>query len=77
MVFLTFGKRRPPFQTRRFRKFTATAEGAGLSRIYAGQHSRFDRIAGERLGRHVADSIDHGILLRQDEGENRTEGFGG
>jgi hypothetical protein len=62
--------------TRHFRKFSAAAEEAGLSRIYAGQHFRFDHIAGKRLGRQVAGSIDHGILLREDEGDP-TEGFGG
>ena len=50
--------------TRHFRSFSAAAEEAGLSRIYAGQHFRTDHIAGKRLGKQVAESIDESILLR-------------
>ena len=50
--------------TRHFTSFSAAAEEAGLSRIYAGQHFRTDHIAGKRLGRQVAESIDESILLR-------------
>ncbi len=49
--------------TRHFTSFSAAAEEAGLSRIYAGQHFRTDHIAGKRLGRQVAESIDESILL--------------
>jgi len=49
--------------TRHFRSFSAAAEEAGLSRIYAGQHFRTDHIAGKRLGKQVAESIDESILL--------------
>jgi len=40
--------------TRHFTRFSDAAEEAGLSRIYAGQHFRFDHIAGQQLGRQVA-----------------------
>jgi hypothetical protein len=40
--------------TRHFTTFSEAAEEAGLSRIYAGQHFRFDHIAGKQLGRQVA-----------------------
>lgn len=40
--------------TRHFTSFSEAAEEAGLSRIYAGQHFRFDHIAGKQLGRQVA-----------------------
>jgi membrane-associated phospholipid phosphatase len=43
--------------TRHFTSFSEAAEEAGLSRIYAGQHFRFDHLAGERLGRQVARSV--------------------
>jgi len=43
--------------TRHFTSFSEAAEEAGLSRIYAGQHFRFDHIAGRRLGRQVAESV--------------------
>jgi membrane-associated phospholipid phosphatase len=49
--------------TRHFTSFSAAAEEAGLSRIYAGQHFRSDHIAGKRLGRQVAEFIDETILL--------------
>ena len=43
--------------TRHFTRFSEAGEEAGLSRIYAGQHFRFDHIAGKQLGRQVAISI--------------------
>jgi membrane-associated phospholipid phosphatase len=52
--------------TRHFTSFSAAAEEAGLSRIFAGQHFRTDHIAGKDLGEQVAESIDGSILLRQE-----------
>jgi membrane-associated phospholipid phosphatase len=52
--------------TRHFTSFSAAAEEAGLSRIFAGQHFRTDHIAGKDLGGQVAESIDGSILLRQE-----------
>jgi membrane-associated phospholipid phosphatase len=49
--------------TRHFTSFSAAAEEAGLSRIYAGQHFRSDHIAGKALGRKVAESVDETVLL--------------
>jgi len=49
--------------SRHFTSFSAAAEEAGLSRIYAGQHFRTDHIAGKSLGRQVAMSIKNSILL--------------
>jgi PAP2 superfamily len=51
---------------RHFTSFSAAAEEAGLSRIYAGQHFRTDHIAGKSLGRQVAESIDKSILLEEE-----------
>src|SRR3984957_8229493 len=48
---------------RHFTSFSAAAQEAGLSRIYAGQHFRTDHIAGKRLGKDVAESIMDTILL--------------
>jgi hypothetical protein len=48
--------------TRQFTSFSEAAEEAGLSRIYAGQHFRFDHLAGKRLGRQVANSTLFTIL---------------
>ena len=50
--------------TRHFTSFSAAAEEAGLSRIYAGQHFRTDHVAGKALGGEVAEFIDKSILLR-------------
>jgi membrane-associated phospholipid phosphatase len=48
---------------RHFGRFSAAAQEAGLSRIYAGQHFRTDHIAGKVLGRQVAESVEDTILL--------------
>ena len=48
---------------RHFTSFSAAAQEAGLSRIYAGQHFRTDHIAGKDLGAKVAESIVDTILL--------------
>jgi membrane-associated phospholipid phosphatase len=48
---------------RHFTSFSAAAQEAGLSRIYAGQHFRTDHIAGKSLGAKVAESIVDTILL--------------
>lgn len=45
-----------PGVTRSFTGFQAAADEAGLSRIYAGIHTRLDHVAGQRLGRAVATS---------------------
>src|SRR5215469_4482684 len=51
-----------PGVTRRFKSFSAAKREAGLSRIYAGQHFRFDHSAGLRLGREVSRSIEETTL---------------
>jgi len=48
--------------TRHFTNFSAAAEEAGLSRIYAGQHFRSDHLAGKRLGERVAEFVETSIL---------------
>jgi membrane-associated phospholipid phosphatase len=50
---------------RHFDRFSAAAQEAGLSRIYAGQHFRTDHIAGKDLGERVSESIVDTILLRR------------
>ena len=55
--------------TRHFTSFSEAAEEAGLSRIYAGQHFRFDHIAGLRLGREVAESVITSILKPRSESD--------
>jgi hypothetical protein len=48
---------------RHFTSFSAAAKEAGISRIYAGQHYRFDHNAGLLLGQKVSESIDETTLL--------------
>ena len=43
-----------PGVTRSFTGFSAAAEEATMSRIYAGQHFIFDETAGTKLGNKVA-----------------------
>jgi len=42
---------------RSFTSISAAAEEATLSRIFGGQHFRFDLTTGQRLGRDVADFV--------------------
>jgi hypothetical protein len=46
-----------PGVTRTFPSFQAAADEAGFSRILAGQHTRLDHVAGEKLGKQVADFV--------------------
>ena len=56
---------------RPFTSISAAAEEATLSRIFAGQHFRFDLTAGQRLGREVADFVvDHFLTPRQGNDES-------
>jgi hypothetical protein len=52
-----------PGVTRSFTSFSAAAQEAGLSRIYAGVHTRKDHQAGLRLGLDVAHFVLHNALL--------------
>ena len=54
-----------PGVTRHFNSFSAAAEEAGLSRIFAGQHFRTDHNAGRILGQQVADSVVDTMLLQR------------
>jgi hypothetical protein len=51
-----------PGVARSFPSFSAAADEASLSRIYAGQHFRFDQVAGQQLGRRVADFVLQNVL---------------
>jgi hypothetical protein len=52
-----------PGVTRSFTSFSAAAGEAGLSRIYAGVHTRIDHVAGLELGNDVAGFVLHNALL--------------
>jgi hypothetical protein len=54
--------------TRSFDSFSAAAEEAGVSRIYAGVHTRLDHIAGVTLGHDVAGFVlHHALQAAQDD----------
>lgn len=58
-----------PGATRSFTSFSAAEEEASLSRIFAGQHFRFDEATGQQLGRDVARFVlDHFLTPRQRDG---------
>jgi hypothetical protein len=50
-----------PGVTRSFADLSAVADEAGLSRIWAGQHTRLDHEAGQQLGRQVAGVVLHDL----------------
>jgi hypothetical protein len=56
-----------PGVERSFTSFSAASEEATLSRIFSGQHFRFDLTTGHRLGRDVADFVVDNLLLRAHE----------
>jgi PAP2 superfamily len=63
-----------PGVERSFTSFSSAAEEATLSRIFAGQHFRFDLTTGQRLGREVADFVLDNFLTsahREDESDDR------
>jgi hypothetical protein len=48
-----------------------------LSRIFAGQHFRFDEVSGEQLGRDVADFVvDHFLTPLHGQGDGGSSGPG-
>jgi len=59
-----------PGVQRSFASFSAASEEATLSRIFAGQHFRFDLTTGHRLGREVADFIVVNFLTDRERDAN-------
>jgi hypothetical protein len=63
-----------PGVERSFTSFSAAAEEATLSRIFGGQHFRFDLTTGQRLGREIADFVLDNFLTpgqQKDESDDR------
>ena len=63
-----------PGVERSFTSFSSAAEEATLSRMFAGQHFRFDLTTGQRLGREIADfALDNFLtpVHRKDESDDR------
>ena len=63
-----------PGVERSFTNFSAAAEEATLSRIFAGQHFSFDLTSGQRLGREVADFVvDNFLRPRRGDAEDDND----
>jgi hypothetical protein len=60
-----------PGVDRSFTSFSAAAEEATFSRIFAGQHFSFDLTTGDRLGREVAGFVLDNFLRQREEDEKR------
>jgi PAP2 superfamily protein len=60
-----------PGVERSFPSFSAAANEAFLSRIYAGQHFRTDEVAGQQLGNQVANYVLRKLLLPVRPGQSR------
>jgi hypothetical protein len=60
-----------PGVVRSFQSFSAAAEEATFSRVFAGQHFRFDLTTGSRLGRDVADTVVDNLLTAREKDEDR------
>lgn len=63
-----------PGVERSFTSISAAAEEATLSRIFGGQHFRFDLTVGQRLGREVADFVVDNFLTsgqRKDDSDDK------
>ena len=56
-----------PGVVRGFTSFSAAADEASLSRVYAGQHFRFDLVAGQRLGTQIAGYVLRNFLLPHEQ----------
>ena len=64
--------------TRTFTSFTAASAEAFASRIFAGQHFRYDEDAGQTLGARVADFVvDHALEPMSNRGHDHHERRGG
>jgi hypothetical protein len=62
-----------PGVTRSFATFSAAAEEAGLSRIYAGVHTRLDHDSGVQLGHEVAAYVMQHVLLPAHDHSGKTD----
>ena len=58
---------------RSFTSFTAAAEEATVSRIFAGVHFSSDLTVGQELGRNIGDFVDENVLLPRHESGRRRD----
>ena len=73
---LTFSLTNPslPGIVRTFESFSQAADEAAASRIYAGQHFRYDEDAGQTIGDQVGDFVFDHILGSVPHGSRRVSG---
>jgi membrane-associated phospholipid phosphatase len=64
-----------PGVTRSFGSFSAAEQEAGLSRIFSGQHTRLDHVAGLALGHDVAGFVLHNALLSAHDSPERGKPY--
>ena len=57
-----------PGVTRSFASLSDVADEAGLSRIWAGQHTRLDHEAGQQLGHQVAGAVLDDLQVHRADG---------
>lgn len=63
-----------PGVERSFTSFSAAAEEASMSRVFAGVHFNFDETAGQRMGRRIAEFVfDHFLTRAQRHGEDEDK----
>jgi hypothetical protein len=62
-----------PGVERSFTSFSTAAEEATLSRVFAGQHFRFDLTAGQRLGREIANFVTDNFLTSRHRREQSDD----
>ena len=62
-----------PGVERSFDNFWDAAEEAALSRVFAGQHFRFDLTTGDRLGREVAGFVVAHLLIPHHGGQTSED----
>lgn len=72
-VSLTVTSEVLPGVARSFESFSAAADEASLSRVFAGVHFRFDLTRGSRLGHNVADFVTDRLLVRCDADDERQD----
>jgi PAP2 superfamily len=66
-----------PGIVRSFNSFSQAADEASSSRIFAGQHFRYDEDAGQTLGRQVAGFVAHSVLQPRSDDRRDREHDGG
>jgi hypothetical protein len=65
-----------PGVVRSFASFSQAADEASASRIFAGQHFRYDEEAGQALGRRVGDFVSETLLLASPAGRDAAKARG-